>query len=77
MSVSIGWRPVNPKQFDYVGGGSSFLKVLETAFGELPINLSDKHILKLSGIAACGYPGADELIEAIRKKEHIEVVARY
>ena len=75
MSVSIGWRPDDPKKLEYVSGGSSFHKALEEAFGMMPITLTEKETFVLRGIAACGHEGASELISAIMDKGPIIVEA--
>lgn len=73
MSTSIGFRPHNPKSLTYVDGGSSFLSVLERAFGVVPVVLDDNHIMILRGIEAAGYSGSGELIEAISNHGRIEI----
>ena len=77
MSVSIGWRPNNPNQLIFINGGSSFHKVLEDAFGNFPITLDSKNTERLRGIAACGYTGAEELIDALYEKDSIIVEAEW
>lgn len=77
MSVSIGWIPNNPKKLNYIDGGSSFLTVLENAFGGVPITLSHDDIGKLEGIYSCGHDGASQLITAILEQESIIVEAQW
>jgi len=78
MSVSIGWRPDDPKQLKYISGGSSFLAVLETAFNQKePLPLGEGDIKVLRGIAACGYEGAEELVSIIHENGSIIVEAKW
>lgn len=76
MSVSVCWKPsVNNSKS--VNGGSSLVTALEKAFKQLPITLDEYDIPILRGMAACGFVGCDELIEAIRENKKIEVTAEY
>ena len=77
MSVSIGWRPVNPKQLTYISSTSSLHSALENAFGAFPLRLDAESLDTLVGIRACGYEGADGLIDAVEEKGAIEVVAEW
>ena len=77
MSVNIGWKKADPTKLNYIDGGSSFHKVMETAFGGFPIELDDSHIKTLAGIEACGYMGAEELIAAISEHGRIVVDAEW
>jgi len=77
MSVSIGWRPDNPKKLSYIEGGSTFHGVLENAFGGFPFTLKDTDIDTLRGIYYSGFDGAEELISAIDGKGPIIVEAEW
>lgn len=78
MGVSIGWRPVNPKKLKYVDGGSNFQEAMKNAFGPFPISLGVEDIKTLEGIAACGFHGAQELVDALAVNDDgIEVNAEW
>lgn len=76
MSVNIGWKKKDPKKLNYIDGGSSFHKILEDYKG-FPLELSNVDIGFLSGLAACGHSGANELIEAINENYEIIVEAQW
>ena len=76
MSISIGYRPHNPKGLTRVGGTSDFWRILEDNYGSKPIlRLNDIEFLK--GVSACGHNCAQELIDAIYEFDVIEVEASY
>lgn len=76
MTVSIGYRPYNPKSLKYVDGGSSLCRVLSDEYG-YSFTLEDSDIQFLKGVCACGHKGAQELIDAIVEFGKIEVKAGY
>ncbi len=77
MSVSIMWAPTEDGQC--AGGLSSNVEILERAFGNVPITLTNCHIQKLMGISAA-QPGEDlwrSLINAIQRHKQIRVWTEY
>ena len=77
MSVSMYWKPTDPDGEIYFAGTSTLKQILEDAFGPFPLMLSDKHIGKLEGIAACGYSSMHDLVSAINDHNCITITALY
>jgi hypothetical protein len=77
MSVSLSWKPTDPKSGTSFGGGSSLHSAMERAFGGFPMTLTLEHIPKLEGIAACGYDDVHELIIAIHTHDSVDVEAQW
>jgi hypothetical protein len=75
MSVSLGWKKKDPRKLTYIDGGSQLHKILDEHFRGFPIELGEKDIGVLMGIAACGHSGAQELLDAIYSFETIVVDA--
>ena len=78
------WRPVEgAKRVPHVGAPSSFKQAMETAFGTMPIRLSDAHIDKLTAMAAVAGGGNEDnpysaLIDILERVDGpIEVWAEY
>lgn len=77
VSVNIGWKKKDPRKLTYIDGGSSLHKILDDHFRGFPIDLGEKDIGVLMGIAACGNSGAKELLDAIYLYENIVVEAEW
>lgn len=73
--VSIKFRPVT-NQWNYVDGSNKFHDAINHLFG-MPCKLTDKDIARLQGVYACGFKGAQELIDAISECGEIELKAEY
>ena len=77
MSISIGFRPHNPKKLTWINEAhSGTYKALENNFGKFPLVLTEYNISALTTISACGYEEVDELISAIYKFGSIYVEAQ-
>jgi len=82
LSASIHWRPVSEtKNTLDVAAPSAFRDAIRECFGELPVQLDEKAIPILRGMAAMcrsarGNPYSD-LIDAIQHCGAIEVWATY
>ena len=76
MSISIGFRPVNPNELTSIDGGSKFWEIITEAHGGDPV-LNDSHINWLNGVECCGYKGARDLINAICEYGPIQVKANW
>ena len=76
MSVSIGYKPVDPENLTPISGGSTFLKIIEDEYGSDPI-LNDSCIGWLRGVQSCGHDGAGELIQAISTHGPIQLESRW
>ena len=72
MSLSIGYRPVDPAGLTWIDGGSSFWAIIVSEHGQYP-ELDSGDVAWLSGVEACGHSGAGELIRAINEYGRISV----
>lgn len=82
MSANIYWRPVEESGHDLeVHAPSSFIQVLEEAFGPLPVKIekSDLPILKgiRAGVDSFAKESITSLMEAVEMNEVVEVYAKW
>lgn len=70
MTCSLCWKPVSTER-DYISS-YQLRDILEKKYG-YPSNLDHSDISYLEALEDAGVDGADELIEAIRKHDVIQI----
>ena len=70
MSCTLYWKPVSKKEYQV--GDFQLRDILEKRYG-YPSNLNYSDIPYLEALVDAQVEGADELIEAIRKHDKIEI----
>lgn len=75
MSANILWEPEVPTKGNDVDTAtpSHTIKMLEEAFGKMPMVLSRSDIGVLTGLHIAGIQGMSDLIEALEKHESIRI----
>jgi hypothetical protein len=70
MGCSLRWKPRSKK--DYGCGSYQLRDILENKYG-YPSNLDYSDLTYLESLQDAGVEGAEDLIEAIRKHDEIEI----
>lgn len=76
MSISLYWKPTTTKAYLKTPTPSNLKGILEAAFGEMPIELSETNLNTLKALAMASddeKDGFEELIDAIEEHETIIV----
>ena len=75
MTVSLTYKPTDPRTGKSFASGSTLHSILEATFGAFPLTLTVADIGKLEGMAACGHSDLHELVNAISMYKSVEVNA--